>query len=313
MTKLKLSLTCVCLWILLAACAPQGTPPAVPPTNTLPASTFTPSPTATYTQTPAPPTATPGLGSVRINPVDAAPMVFVPAGDFEMGAAAQTGLDICQQYRDDCLLEDFADEGPAHTVSLDAYWIYQLEVSNALYKVCVEAGACSSPALTEFYNLEAYADHSVVYVTWYDAESYCQWAGGRLPSEAEWEKAARGTDGRTYPWGEQEADCTLANFRGCTFEGITAPVGSTPAGASPYGALDMAGNVLEWVEDWYDPAYYTVSPVDNPPGPETGEYKIARGGSWKNLPVGLRVVNRGANFPEVYSTGAGFRCVLPGE
>jgi iron(II)-dependent oxidoreductase len=112
-----------------------------------------------------------------------------------------------------------------------------------------------------------------------------------------------------FPWGEEEADCTLANLSGCSIE-MTAPVGSLPIGASPYGVMDMAGNVSEWVADWYSPRYYFNSPDENPPGPETGEMKVIRGGSWKNPGVGLRSANRGANFPEVFSTGVGFRCVL---
>jgi formylglycine-generating enzyme required for sulfatase activity len=244
-----------------------------------------------------------------VNPIDGAAVVYVPPGEFEMGAEPAHSFEICIQYRDGCDLTDFADEEPVHVVTLDGYWIYQNEVTNSNYRQCVEAGGCSFPAFTNFYNHTDYPDHPVVYVSWDASAVYCEWAGGRLPTEAEWEKAARGFDGRMFPWGEEEVACSHANLSGCSAE-MTAPVGRSPMGASPYGALDMAGNVSEWVFDWYAPDYYSVSAEHNPIGPETGEMKVIRGGSWKNPGVGLRSTNRSANFPEVFSTGIGFRCVL---
>jgi formylglycine-generating enzyme required for sulfatase activity len=250
--------------------------------------------------------------SSNINSIDGAELAFIPAGVFEMGADAARSFEICILYREGCDLGDFADEEPVHSVELDAFWIYRQEVTNANYRQCVLSGDCSLPAFTDFYNDPDYADHPVVYVNWDAAVAYCEWAGGWLPTEAEWEKSARGTDGRMFPWGEEGVDCALANLSGCLIE-MTAPAGSLPSGASPYDVMDMAGNVSEWVADWYSLGYYLDSPSKNPTGPETGEMKVIRGGSWKNPGVGLRSTNRGANFPEVFSTGVGFRCVLESD
>ena len=229
-----------------------------------------------------------------------------------MGADPQVGYQVCIESRAGCSLEDFLDEAPKHTVFLKGYWIYTYEVTNEQYRMCVAEKGCTEPAFTEFYNNPSYSDHPVVYVGWQAASQFCQWAGGRLPTEAEWEMAALGSTGWIFPWGD-EPDCTKANFSGCTFGEVTLPVGSYPLGASVFGVMDLAGNAAEWVADWYDPEYYAVSPVTNPAGPEDGKLKAARGGSWKNPAVGVRSSNRGANYPEVYSSGVGFRCVVDGE
>jgi formylglycine-generating enzyme required for sulfatase activity len=225
-----------------------------------------------------------------------------------MGAEPGTGLEICEATSVGCALEDFLDESPQHMVFLDAFWIYETEVTNAQYRLCVEAGTCSLPAFLEFYDQALFANHPAVYVSWFQASGYCNWAGGRLLTEAEWEKAARGDDGRVFPWGDN-AECGYANVKGCT-QGLTADVGTFTNGASPYGVMDLAGNAAEWVADWYAPNYYQISLEENPKGPDEGEMKVARGGSWKNSFSGVRTINRAANFPEVYSSGVGFRCVL---
>ena len=247
-------------------------------------------------------------GLFQVNPIDEMEMVFVPSGGFEMGAPAELGLEICEKFSIDCSLEDYMDETPVHWVEIRSFWMYRTEVTNDHYRLCVEDGGCPMPAFTEFFQNELFSDHPVVYVDWYSAEAYCTWAGGRLPSEAEWEKASRGQVGRIFPWGDQP-ECGLGNVKGCT-QGLSAAVGSFPDGSSPYGALDMAGNAAEWVADWYSADYYEDSPLVDPTGPEAGELRVARGGSWKNPFTGVRATNRTANFPDVYSTGVSFRCVV---
>jgi len=215
-------------------------------------------------------------------------MVYVPAGAFTMGSDKGN-----------------SDERPVHTVYLDAFYIDKTEVTNAQYRKCVEAGGCDTPVKTTYYDNADYTQHPVVYVSWNDADAYCRWAGKRLPTEAEWEKAARGTDGRTYPWGEG-IDCDHAQYSKCG--GGTMPVGSKPKGASPYGALDMVGNVWEWVADWYDPDYYSQSPERNPPGPDSGEGRVLRGGSLHGNQRFTRCAYRVGGNPRHRYFYVGFRC-----
>jgi eukaryotic-like serine/threonine-protein kinase len=246
------------------------------------------------------PTETFKIGSSIVSPKDTMVLVYVPAANFRMGS--------------DKSVDSQADDNelPQHTVYLDSYWIDQTEVTNAMYARCVSAGSCTTPGSTSsnshlnYYGSSQYANYPVVNVNWNQARAYCQWAGRRLPTEAEWEKAARGTDGRIYPWGNQTPDATMANYKNNV--GDKSKVGSYPTGASPYGGLDMAGNVWEWVADWYSDTYYRSSPSSNPIGPASGTYRAERGGSWDSLSRYLRASNRYWNDPDNYDGNIGFRC-----
>jgi formylglycine-generating enzyme required for sulfatase activity len=208
-----------------------------------------------------------------------------------------------------------SNEQPLHTVTLSAYSIDKYEVTNARYKACVDAGGCTAPGSVNsytrspYYGTSTYADYPVVNVTWYQASAFCAWAGGRLPTEAEWEKAARGSsDTRKYPWGDSAPDCTKTNYSLCVND--TSRVGSYPSGASPYGVMDMAGNVWELVNDWYDSSYYNVSPSVNPQGSATGETRVLRGGAWNGNDYDVRSARRGGNGPGSWGVYLdGFRCV----
>jgi formylglycine-generating enzyme required for sulfatase activity len=209
------------------------------------------------------------------------------------------------------------NEQPLHTVTLSAYSIDKYEVTNVRYKACVDAGGCTAPGSVNswtrspYYGTSTYADYPVLNVDWFQANAFCAWAGKRLPTEAEWEKAARGSsDTRKYPWGDSAPDCTKTNYDySCV--GDTNRVGFYPSGASPYGVMDMAGNVVEWVNDWYYWDYYSVSPGVNPQGPATGRYRVLRGGSWYSDGYNVRSANRawGLDGPDHWRYGYGFRCV----
>jgi serine/threonine-protein kinase len=207
------------------------------------------------------------IGSTMFSHKDGMTLIYVPAGEFTMGSDQGAG-----------------DELPIHTVYLDAFWIDRIEVTNAMYNKCLKAGECNpydpirSSTRDPYFGNLAYDDYPVIFVTWENASTYCAWAGRRLPTEAEWEKAARGLDGREYPWGNDAPNRILLNSNNAV--GDTTKVGDYPNAASPYGALDMAGNVWEWVQDWYSGTYYESSPAANPLGPDSGTYRVQRGGSW---------------------------------
>lgn len=230
--------------------------------------------------------------AVKTSPADGMAQVFVPAGEFRMGRGrAGNGA-----------------HSPEHTVYLNAFWIDKYEVSNAMYLKCIRAGVCTelvSDNLT--YQRWAYRNHPVTYVVWEQAQAYCQWAGRRLPTEAEWEKAARGTDGRLYPWGNEPPNPRLANFSGSLIHEAVS-IYRYPLGASPYGALNMSGNAREWVADWYDPAYYLVSPYFNPQGPADGEERSLRSGSYNEDWREVSVVRRYRHQPQSAGLSRGFRC-----
>jgi eukaryotic-like serine/threonine-protein kinase len=253
------------------------------------------------------PTPTLGVGSTMINQKNFARMVYVPAGDFLMGSNG--GIN---------------NEQPESIVYLDAFWIYELEVSNKQFDICIETNNCEPTYDYENRRKQGnnfdqekitwnylVMNYPVVDIDWYQAKAYCEWTGGRLPTEAEWEKAARGVDGRTYPWGNEEPSCRLANYKNCNdLQSSSAlPVKSHIPGRSPYGALNMAGNVWEWVSDWYAWDYYSQKPRENPTGPELGTSKVLRGGAWNNNVDLLRITHRRDIDPLYHSNSIGFRCV----
>jgi len=267
----------------------------IPTPTVTPIPSITPSPTAI----PSPVrTATPIAAFIR--PQDNMAMVFVPGGAFLMGSKAENDIG--------------GDESPQRTIILDAFLIDRTEVTNAQYRLCLRMKSnAKEPKYANDPRLNS-DDQPVVGVDWNDAMAYCQWAGATLPTEAQWEKAARGTDGAIYPWGNQLATCDYAVMdegqgKGCGKGDAPWPVGSKPKGASPFGVLDMAGNVWEWVQDWYGP--YPSTPQTNPTGPEKGQAKVLRGGSWFYDAPRVRAAMRNGLPMDWRDSGIGFRCTLP--
>lgn len=288
-------LVLVAAHVLLTACASRpATEAYVPLTATSALSEETTAPTIA-----AVPTL--GLGSTMVDR-DGMTLVYVPGGKFRRGS---TGNDPFAQN----------DEHPRRSVTVSAFWIDQTEVTNKQYRACIEAGVCETRTLTQktwdvYHNDPYYDDYPAVYVDWDNAKTYCEWVGRRLPTEAQWEKAARGPHGRMYPWGDDPPTGDLLNYD--RLIGHPTPVKSYEAGVSPYGVYDMAGNVYEWVHDWYALDYYGDAASLNPPGPEAGERHICRGGSYNSGASFVRtasrldVLPRQGGFPDV-----GFRCALP--
>jgi formylglycine-generating enzyme required for sulfatase activity len=229
---------------------------------------------------------------------DSVPMAVVPGGPFLMGSRDGQGRD---------------DERPQRTVHVDAFAIDTVEVTNARYLTFVEATGHRHPPnpygdglLTSAKGIERLP---IVQVNWHDAADYCQWAGKRLPTEAEWEKAARGEDSRLYPWGDEPPTAERANYEREWDDGkALRVVGSMPGGRSPYGVHDMAGNAREWVQDWYAPDYYKQAPNRNPTGPANGVLKVIRGGSWRSPLADIGAASRGRGGFALRTHGTGFRC-----
>ncbi|HOU13085.1 MAG TPA: SUMF1/EgtB/PvdO family nonheme iron enzyme [Anaerolineae bacterium] len=307
--------------VLPALQGPSVTPtlePASAPTQTATVATATSEPSPTPTETvsvatpdvePTPssaPEPTPLPDNTWLRPADDMIMVYVPAGTFQMGSE-----------------EGDEDEKPVHTVTLDGFWIDRNEVMNVQYAVCVNVGKCTAPTVcdtgTPTYQNPGMEDHPVVCVSWEDARAYCAWAGGRLPTEAEWEYAARGPEGNLYPWGNTFDD-TLVNFCDINCQephavktaddgyAQTAPVVSNDDNKSWCGAFDMAGNVWEWVADRYGP--YPSEPQTNPKGPSEGDYRVMRGGAWSTSYWGVRSTFRFKDMPAGRDDFLGFRCVV---
>ena len=236
---------------------------------------------------------------------DGAPMIFIPASSFHMGVphAARDGG---------------RDEYPGHTVFLDPYYIDKYEVTNGRYLEFIKATGHRTPQhpTNPKRNLwhgglmpESIVERPVINVDWFDANAYCTWAGKRLPTEAEWEKAARGGDDRRFPWGNVEPTDKHLNFNQKWIgERTLMPVGSYDAGKSPYGLYDVAGNVWEWVADWYDPLYYETSPPKNPKGPSTGTHKVIRSSGWQVETPQVRIFTRIKSDPNDRNESTGFRC-----
>lgn len=240
-----------------------------------------------------------GTGSTRKSEKDGMVLMYVPVGEFTMGSDKGN-----------------MQERPAHKVNIDAFWIDKTEVTTAMYDKCVQDKKCNLPASLEsatrdsYYGNSAFSDYPVIYVSWNDANQYCTWAGRRLPTEAEWEKAAR-ADQRAYPWGNSIGNKPL-NYSNIV--GDTTIVGHYPNGVGFYGVLDMAGNVWEWVADWYSATYYENSPASNPKGPQTGIYRVIRGGSWSGSVSKANMIVRSYyrewRLPTSTYATQGFRCAM---
>ena len=277
--------------MLLGACTP---PSNATPTASVPSpmpTIVTVAPEATQAPTLVPVSlAGPQAGTTMVW-IDGGQLAYVPAGDFIMGMGV--------------------GNAPQKTVTLDGYWIGVTDVSNKMYAQCVATGNCAAPAQeigTPVYTNPDYGDYPVVGVSWDMASNYCQWAQGGLPTEAQWEKAARGQNAGVYPWGNDNAACDFLNFKGCLSH--TNGVNDYPAGRSPYGLLDMAGNVFQWVNDFYEEQYYDTMPAQNPTGPASGDSHVVRGSSFESDAAQTLSAIRHFGGAGYHSRDLGFRCVV---
>jgi hypothetical protein len=282
---------------------PVKSTPAAQTTVPPPVGTTPPPPVAA---TPEPATAEPVQALLPVTGsilrwIDLSDFVYVPGGDFTMGQDSSTP----------------SDHAPAHKVTLNGFWIQQAEVTNQQYAQCVSAGKCTAPSkepkVDYWFGLPAKGSAPVVGVTWNQAQDYCTYIDSRLPTEAEWEATARGTEGKIFPWGSDKPTCDLLNYNDCLDPSVPVDVRSYNNGASDYLAMDMAGNVNEWVSDWYAEDYYATSPAANPIGPADGTKKVFRGGSYRSSMDDVNSFVRFSAKPVEHGADLGFRCVLTGD
>ena len=290
---------CMLLWYA-PAFADQTRPQTRPPSSTLDAANTPP----------------PKPIKVRNNARDNAEMVWVPGGEFLMGTSDED-LAAMLKKNPNWKATWFDDERPQHTVKLTGFWIYRNDVTVAQYRSFCQATHRAMPKLFPWTT----DDRPIVNVSWDDAAAYAKWAGARLPTEAEWEKAARGPDGYRFPWGNNW-DKERCNNYGCDFQKLpngtkankTTPVGTYPNGASFYGAQDMAGNAWQWCQDWYDENYYAHckdKTAVNPQGPDDGEKRVMRGGAWGSYEISVRCAHRHSDLPDLtYIDSGSFRCAM---
>ncbi len=275
---------------ILSACGASPTPVVIVVTATsLPP---TEAPVATSTAVFAPVSLAGPQSGEKMKWIDGSILIYVPPAEFTMGNG---GFDASE-----------------HNVTLEGYWIQQTKVTNRMFAQCVAVGSCTTPTQElggPVYSNPNYANHPVIGVTWDQAQAYCTWAQGSLPTEAQWEKAARGINGNIYPWGNDQPACDIANFGFCS--GSTSEVDAFVSGASPYGLYDMAGNVFEWVGDWYGEAYYKDGPSLNPSGPDSGQYRSTRGSSFETDLDQMASAIRHFAVQAYHSRDLSFRCVVP--
>jgi formylglycine-generating enzyme required for sulfatase activity len=276
-----------------------------------------PTPTSTQVSQKAP-------GDTIARTADEMTMIYIPAGEFQVGsteAEIEAAIELCRAHYSPCNAWYYMRESPLHTVVLDGFWIDQTEITNAQYQGCVDAGSCDEPITCKkgepTYGVAGKSKHPVVCVSWDDAQDYCQWAGGRLPTEAEWEFAFRGESRFIYPWGDAfdgaklnycDVNCDQRHADNRYDDGHpkTSPVGNHPQDASWLGVLGMSGNVSEWVADWFSD--YSPEASSNPVGPEAGSQKLVKGCSWYFHPAYCRGATRASVSPETRFDYLGFRC-----
>lgn len=317
----------------------RQTPVTPPQTQSSPPASISTLPFETEPSSPSPSPIATVMQSARISPNDGMELIHVLAGEFIRGVSVED-LETLFRMCPICPLDSLLDAQPQAIIHLDAFWMDKTEVTNAQFAKFVDATGYRTTAetsnaysyvqdlrLRDFVsvpdaewrrpqgknsNINNKGDHAVTQISWQDAAAYCEWAGRRLPTEAEWEKAARGADGRMFPWGNRPPQLNDLNFD--FLHGAIVAVGSYPNGASPYGVLDMSGNVWEWVADYYDESYYNNTPGVNPSGPNTGEGRVLRGGSWASeydpYLVFVTTYYRLWNYDYISSDVLGFRCAI---